>query len=291
MITQNAHRLPFLVPILIGTIDKLIIIETEMTENLPKDKMLPLIPLNRFGNVEDVAAVAVHSPNYFGCIEDLATIAKGTHDLGAICIAGFTEALAYGLLRSPGACGVDIVAGEGQSLGIPMSFGGPNLGIMSTQKKYMRAMPGRLVGRATDRDGKPGYVLTLAAREQHIRREKATSSICSNQSLCALTVAMYLATLGKTGLRNLAKLNYDKAQYLKEKLLGAGKTLRFASPTFNEFVLELPEGKFDQLLEANIIAGVPLGQDYPELADSYVICATETKSVEDLDNLLKELLP
>jgi len=232
----------------------------------------------------------VQSPNFFGCIEDLDSTQQKIQDLGALAVTCFSEALAYGLLNPPGKLGADIVCGEGQSLGISQSYGGPGLGIFCTRQKYTRNMPGRLVGQTRDKNDNRGYVLTLATREQHIRREKATSNICSNQGLCATTAAMYLASLGGTGIRELAELNRDKAEYLKEKLLEAGCSIPFSSPTFNEFVVKFPSNfDYEQTVNKNIIPGIPLGQYYPELAGHYLLCATETKGREQLDNLVKEV--
>ncbi|RLB78718.1 MAG: aminomethyl-transferring glycine dehydrogenase subunit GcvPA, partial [Deltaproteobacteria bacterium] len=168
--------------------------------------------------MDDLAALAIQSPNFFGCIENLQVVGQKAHDKKILFVASFTEALAYGLLKSPGSQGADIVSGEGQSLGISRSFGGPALGILASSKKHMRSLPGRLVGKTKDLDGKTGFVLTLATREQHIRREKATSNICTNNSLCALAAAMYMASVGGTGIRKLAQLNHDKAEYLKKEL-------------------------------------------------------------------------
>ncbi|MFP3869731.1 MAG: glycine dehydrogenase, partial [Syntrophobacteria bacterium] len=180
----------------------------------------------------------------------------------------------------------------GQSLGIPQSFGGPALGILASRKKYMRSLPGRLVGKTTDLDGNRGFVLTLATREQHIRREKATSNICTNNSLCALAAAMYMASVGSTGIRELASLNHDKAEYLKRRLKEAGFTPGFETPTFNEFVVEFPPGfedTYQRLLEKKTVPGLPLEQYYPELAHHYLLCVTETKSREDMDALVREI--
>jgi len=149
--------------------------------------------------MDDLAAVAIQSPNFFGCIEDLQAAGETIHEGGALFIASFTEPLAYGLLKNPGCQGADIICGEGQSFGIPQSFGGPGLGMFACRMKHVRDMPGRLVGKTTDLDGKPGFVLTLATREQHIRREKAKSNICTNNSLCALASAMYMSSVGGTG--------------------------------------------------------------------------------------------
>ena len=241
---------------------------------------------------EDLAAVALQSPNFFGCIENVAAAGRTIHDTGALFIVSFTEAVAYGLLKPPGSQGADIVCGEGQSLGLSRSFGGPGLGMLGSRKKYMRNLPGRLIGKTTDMEGKNGFVLTLATREQHIRREKATSNICTNNSLCALTAAVYMASLGGTGFRELAQLNHDKAEYLKNGLSGAGLILPFETPTFNEFVVRLPEGSektYQRMMERKIIAGLPLAPYYKELTDHYLLCATEVRTKEDMDELVREV--
>jgi len=248
--------------------------------------------LSPLDGMDGLAAVAIQSPNFFGCIEDLATAAETAHRSGALFVTAFSEPLAYGLLRNPGMQGADIVCGEGQSFGIPRSFGGPGLGMFATQMKYVRNMPGRLVGKAVDRNGKRGFVLTLSTREQHIRREKATSNICTNHSLCALNCAMYLASVGGTGLRELAALNRDKAEYLKKRLAEAGFGIRFAAPTFNEFVVEFPEGfqtTYERLLEKRIVAGLPLDCFYPELERNFLLCVTEVKTRDDMDALVREI--
>ncbi len=251
-----------------------------------------LTDLARLEGTEELAAVALQSPNFFGCIEDFREAAARAHAGGALLVATFTEALAYGLLKSPGSQGADIAAGEGQSLGIPRSFGGPALGMLASRKQYMRSLPGRLVGQTKDRAGKRGFVLTLATREQHIRREKATSNICSNNSLCALAAAMYLAALGGTGIRELAALNHDKAEYLKGALTDAGCIVPFSAPTFNEFVVTAPGGfdaRYRRLIEKKIVAGLPLGPYYPELAGHSLMCVTETASREEMDVLVREV--
>jgi len=240
--------------------------------------------------IEDLAAVAVQSPNFFGCIEDLKAVVEAARRKKALFVASFTEALAYGLLKPPGRFGADIVCGEGQSLGIPRSFGGPGLGIFATKMAYVRNIPGRLVGKGEDAEGRRGFVLTLATREQHIRREKATSNICTNQSLCALAAAMYMASVGGTGMRELASLNRDKAEYLKAEIGKAGFRPAFGSPTFNEFVVECPPGfaeTHDRLMKSRIVAGLPLAPYYPELENHRLICVTETKTKADLDDLVR----
>ncbi|MEI7590351.1 MAG: aminomethyl-transferring glycine dehydrogenase subunit GcvPA [Deltaproteobacteria bacterium] len=244
--------------------------------------------------IENLAGVVVQSPNFFGCIEDISQISDIAHTQGALAIVSFTEPFAYGLLKNPGICGADIVCGEGQSFGIPRSFGGPGLGMFATKMKFVRSMPGRLVGKTTDTDGRRGFVLTLSTREQHIRREKATSNICTNSGLCALTSAMYMALLGATGLSEMAQLNYDKTEYLKNALQQAGVKIPFDSPTFNEFVAEFPAGfekTYQQLLAKNIVAGLPLATYYPELPNHYLFCVTETMSKETIDILVQEVKP
>ncbi len=249
--------------------------------------------LSHLAHPEEFAGVALQSPNFFGCIEDLSAWEGKIHaDPKTFFIVGFTEPLAYGLLIPPGHAGADIVCGEGQSLGIPQSFGGPGLGMFATRMKYVRSMPGRLVGQTVDKDGKRGFVLTLATREQHIRRERATSNICSNEGLCALAAAMYMASLGQTGFRALAELNHDKSEYLKRGLANAGVTLPFEAPTFNEFVAVLPPAfreKHARLLEHRIVAGLPLESFGDDLADCYLFCVTETTTKEDMDRLIKEV--
>jgi glycine dehydrogenase subunit 1 len=241
----------------------------------------------------EFAAVAVQSPNFFGCMEDLQAVDRAVHaDPKTLMVVGFNEPLAFGLYQAPGLLGADIVCGEGQSLGLPRSFGGPGVGLFACRQAYMRHMPGRLVGRTVDSQGRRGFVLTLATREQHIRREKATSNICTNQGLCATAVAMYMATLGGTGFRRLARLNYDKAAYLRNELHKAGVALPFGAPVFNEFVIRL-DGEsrklYSQLIDKKIIAGLALDKCCPELENHYLLCVTETSSKADLDILVKEM--
>jgi glycine dehydrogenase subunit 1 len=239
--------------------------------------------------IEELGAVAVQTPNFFGSIEDLGLAAGLAHDKGALLVASFTEPLAFGLYRSPGELGADICCGEGQSFGIPQSYGGPGLGMFACVKRYVRSMPGRLVGKTEDREGKRGFVLTLATREQHIRREKATSNICTNSGLCAVTSAMYMACLGGSSLRELARLNYDKSEYLKSELKRAGLNLPYTAPTFNEFVFELPAGPqtlYQRLLDRKVVAGLPLGSFYPGFDNRYLLCTTETITKRDMDELV-----
>jgi len=254
-----------------------------------KDGSTDLKPLD---NVTDLAAVAVQSPNFFGCIEDIAAVAELAHQKQALCVSAFTEALAFGLIKSPGSQGADIVCGEGQSLGIAPSFGGAGLGMLASSTKFLRQLPGRLVGKTKDIDGRRGFVLTLATREQHIRRERATSNICTNNSLCAVTAAIYMAAAGQKGMTELAQLNHDKTEYLKSKLAEKGFEIVFSRPTFNEFTVKFPAGfkkKHEQLAANNVIAGLPLDPYYPELVEHALLCVTETISKADMDNLVKEL--
>ena len=253
------------------------------------DGTTDLAPLE---NLDELAAVIVQSPNFFGCVENVKTIGAKTRTGKTLLVVGFSEPLAYGMYQSPGSQGADIACGEGQSLGIPRSFGGPALGMFATLMKYVRNMPGRLVGQTTDLDGERGFVLTLATREQHIRREKATSNICTNHSLCALAAAIYMASLGGTGIRDLARLNYDKSEYLKGALRKAGFAIPFSQSTFNEFVVEFKDGfdkTYQRLTAEKIIAGLPLECYYPELANHYLLCVTETISKQDMDMLVQKL--
>ena len=249
--------------------------------------------ISAFKKMDTVAGVAVQSPNFFGAIEDLSAFRTAADEKKCLFITSFTEAMAYGLLNNPGYFGADLVAGEGQSLGIPKSFGGPGLGLLAGSKALMRNLPGRLVGKTTDAKGRPGFVLTLATREQHIRREKASSNICSNNGLNAMTAAIYLATAGKTGFRHFAKINHDKAVYLKNSLMKAGFNQVSDAPFFNEFILKAPTGfkeKRDALAQKHaIFAGLPMEPYYPGLKDHYLFCVTETVSKKILDFLVKEV--
>ncbi len=243
--------------------------------------------------MDDIAGVCIQSPNFFGHIEDLAAIRAIADAKSAMMVVSFTEALAYGLLKNPGSFGADIVTGEGQSLGINKSFGGPGLGLLAGKQQLMRHLPGRLVGKTLDANGQRGYVLTLATREQHIRREKAASNICSNNGLCAMIAGIYLATAGKIGIRKIAQLNHSNAVYLKQVLEAAGLKPVFNALFFNEFVLKVPDGfktKHRQLMENHcILAGLDLEPFYPDMKNHYLFCATETLSKADMDQLAKEV--
>ncbi|HUY15194.1 MAG TPA: aminomethyl-transferring glycine dehydrogenase subunit GcvPA [Terriglobia bacterium] len=236
---------------------------------------------------EKTAAVVVQSPNFFGVLEKIPAIAELVHRSGALLIVAVTEPLSLGLVKPPSEA--DIVAGEAQSFGIPVAFGGPYAGFLATREKYVRQMPGRLVGQAADTEGRRGFVLTLVTREQYIRREKATSNICTSQSLCALAATIYLCLLGKHGLRALAEQNLSKARYAAENI-GAvpGASIPFTAPHFNEFVAKVP-GDAEELLaalrEQKIIGGLNLERFYPELENHLLICVTEMASKEALDRM------
>ena len=241
---------------------------------------------------DKTAAIIVQNPNFFGAVDDYTDIVEKAHSLGALAIMSVYP-VSLGMLKTPGEMGADIATGEGQSLGIPLSFGGPYLGFIATSKKLVRKMPGRVVGATTDKDGKRGFVLTLQAREQHIRREKATSNICSNESLCALRALIYLCLLGKSGLKDLAKLNYDKAEYAKsllEKIKGV--EVKRSSPTFNEFTVCLPKNA-DEVVSAmykkGFACGVPLGRFYKDMDNYLLISITEKKTRAEIETLIKAL--
>jgi len=231
---------------------------------------------------DEVAAVIIQTPNFFGLLEQVKEIAALVQGKGALLVVVFTEAVALGLIEPPREA--DIVVGELQSFAISPSYGGPYAGIIATHEKYIRQIPGRLVGETVDADGKRAYCLTLATREQHIRREKATSNICTNQALLALMATVFMTVYGKQGLRELAEQNLAKAHYLAGKL-----PLAFDAPFFHEFVVrpngKSPEAINGELLTKNIIGGLPLGRFYPELKDCMLLCATEMSRRQDMDTV------
>ena len=245
------------------------------------------------GLSEEIGAVIVQSPNFFGGIEELQRIAEATHRIGALFVVVVAEAVSLGLLQSPGRAGADIVCGETQSFGIPISFGGSYCGFFATREKYQRQIPGRLVGMAHDEQGRAGFVLTLATREQHIRREKATSNICTNQGLYALMSTVYLSTMGKRGVREVAEQNLQKAHYAARQIAALDQyQLRFGSKFFNEFVISgpLPAGELLQRLrEQEIIGGLELGRFFPEMKNELLVCVTEVTSRGDIDRLVAAL--
>jgi glycine dehydrogenase subunit 1 len=232
------------------------------------------------------AALVIQSPNFYGIVEDIAAAAELAHAAGALLIV-VADPVNLGVLEAPGRLGADIVVGEGQGLGVPMSFGGPNLGVFAAKAALVRRMPGRLVGATVDRDGARGFVLTLQTREQHIRRAKATSNICTNVALCALMATIYLATLGKQGLQRVGELSAAKAHYAAEQLTKIpGVSLRFSQPFFKEFVVRLPKppaGVVARLARRHILAGVPLRAYDRALADSLLVAVTEQRTREEID--------
>src|SRR3954470_11973050 len=239
---------------------------------------------------KDIAAVIVQYPNFFGSIEDLAEIKKIAAENGALLIVS-SNPLALGLLQSPGKLGADIVVGDMQPLGISMSFGGPHCGYFAVNKKLMRKIPGRIIGQTTDDSGKRGFVLTLQAREQHIRREKATSNICSNQALNALASSICMSALGKNGIRQMAQQNIEKADYMAKSLQKKGFNVLNKSALFNEFAVELPRSVKEvnaKLLEAGFIGGYDLGIDYG-FDNQMLIAVTEQRSKEEIDQFVEAL--
>jgi glycine dehydrogenase subunit 1 len=237
--------------------------------------------------------VILQQPNFLGVVEELSGAAEAAHAEGALLITSVTEALSLALLRPPGDAGADIACGEAQSFGIPMAFGGPHLGFLATRAKLVRQLPGRLVGETADTRGKRGFVLTLSTREQHIRRERATSNICTNQGLCLLMATIYLALLGRVGLRRLAEMNLAKAEYAKARIRETpGLTLPLAGPTFNEFAVRLGTPAAEALARARgagIIAGLDLEAHAPELGSALLICTTELSRKESIDQLIEIL--
>lgn len=247
------------------------------------------LPRVRGGLSPRIACVVVQSPNFFGVIEDLTGFADAVHHAQALLVQVISEPVSLGLLKPPGAWGADIAVGEGQAFGNALSYGGPYLGFFATRDRYVRQMPGRLAGETVDTEGRRGYVLTLSTREQHIRREKATSNICTNEGLCALAATIHLCTLGKVGLRRLAELNLQRATYTRQQLASIpGCRVPFTGPTFNEFVLETPKpagALIRQLSEQRLIPGIDLGRFFPERSHQLLICVTEMNSREDIDRL------
>ncbi len=262
---------------------KLVGEETDLSAG--PEALLPLIDL-------DTALVVVQYPDFLGRIYDYTKLAGEVHAAGAL-LAVSVNPIALGMLKTPGEMGADIVTGEGQSLGIPLSFGGPYLGLFTTRKEYVRKMAGRLVGETVDTRGQKAYVLTLTAREQHIRREKATSNICSNQGLIALASAVYLSLLGKNGLRQVSELCYHKAHYAAQQIATLpGYSLWSSGLFFNEFVIQCPlsVNELNQhLLDHGILGGYDLGQNYPALSNAMLIAVTEMNTREDIDLLVEVL--
>ncbi|MGE5546761.1 MAG: aminomethyl-transferring glycine dehydrogenase subunit GcvPA [Solirubrobacterales bacterium] len=269
---------------------------TEMeAETLAPD---PLGMEDLIGRVDSTTAcVVVQNPGFFGGVRDLTPLAEACHAEGALLVVAVADPVSLGLIAPPGAMGADIVVGEGQSLGVGLSFGGPGLGLFATRDKYVRQMPGRLAGQTVDVDGKRGFVLTLSTREQHIRREKATSNICTNSGLCALAFTMHLTLLGETGLTRLAELNHAAAVQLEGKLKRLTGVRVLPNSYFNEFALYLGDEvdaaqMVDRLADKGILGGVPASRfypDWPELKPILILAATETNTESDMDALVSAL--
>jgi len=235
---------------------------------------------------DQVAAVVMQYPNFLGCIEDVEKIAEVAHDAGALAIV-VANPIALGLLETPGKLGADIVCGEGQPLGIPLSFGGPYVGFLAAKKALLRRMPGRIVGKTTDIDGKTGYVLTLQAREQHIRREKASSNICSNQALMALNATIYMSLMGREGIREVAGQCFQKAHYLKRELAKVdGVSFPFTGSFFHELVVKIPNARkvLGKMAKQGVFAGIPLDNWFANLKDCVLVAVTEKRSKDEIDN-------
>lgn len=243
----------------------------------------------------DTACVIVQNPNLFGHVKDFGALAEACHDAGALLVVVVSEVLSLGAVRPPGEMGADIVAAEGQSLGNALNFGGPHVGLFAVNERFVRQMPGRLAGQAEDVDGRRGWVLTLSTREQHIRREKATSNICTNSGLCALAFSIHLSLLGDAGFRGLAKLNHGRAVALADALAGLAGVEIVNRSFFNEFTVRLSKpaaGVVDALADDGILAGVPVSRLYPgrdDLEDLLLVAATECVSDDDIERLVEAL--
>jgi len=271
--------------------DVLDIAVPELTEGAPGDDMVRLL-----GAIDgETSCVVVQNPNILGHVVDLSELAARCHEKGALLIAVVTEPVSLGAIRSPGEMGADIVVGEGQSIGVGLQFGGPYVGLFATREKYVRQMPGRLCGETVDASGKRGFVLTLSTREQHIRREKATSNICTNSGLCALAFSIHMTLLGEKGLRDLAALNHAMAAQAAERLNRVAGVSVINGAFFNEFTLRLPSEArpvVRALADRGILGGVSLGRLYPEeaaLANGLVVAVTETSTAEDVETFASAL--
>ncbi len=243
---------------------------------------------------QTVAALVIQSPNFFGCVEDVRAAAERAHAVGALLIVAVTESASFGLLSSPGEAGADIVIAEGQSFGVPLSLGGPYVGLFATREKYARQLPGRLAGVAYDKEGRRGFVLTLATREQHIRREKATSNICTNEGLIALAATIYMTTMGRKGLQEVATQCAQKAHYAARQIASIeGYTLPYSAPFFNEFVVRAPVPAVGLLYrladEHNITGGLALSRYFPERPGDILVCVTETNRRSEIEALVAGL--
>lgn len=264
-------------------------------ETVAFDKQTGRIAVDDLNSLDNsCAALIIQSPNFFGCVEDVRALAEKAHAVGALLVLVVTESLSFGLLKTPGECDVDIVVAEGQSFGIPLSCGGPYVGLFATKEKYIRSMPGRLCGIAYDKNGNRGFVLTLSTREQHIRREKATSNICTNQGLIALAATIYMEAMGKKGLQEVALQNAQKAAYAAKKIAKIpGFSLPFSAPRFNEFTVRAPKNANEILeklrVDKSIIGGLPLSWYYDDYQTDFLVCVTETNTKEQIDEFVSGL--
>ena len=251
---------------------------------------IDLDALGRAANDKLLCVVAGY-PNGFGIVEPLGEITRVAHAAGALAISVTAEGLALGLLKAPGDLGADMAVGEGQSFGLPLQYGGPGLGFMAARIAHLRQMPGRLVGQTRDAAGNRAFTLTLATREQHIRRERATSNICTNHSLCALAATVYLSLMGRRGLRELAERNVELAHRAHDALIFAGLRPRFSGPFFNEFVIDVQHlaAKLKSAQQGHVLAGLPMAEDYPELDSAMLISVTEMNRIEQIDRLCEVL--
>jgi glycine cleavage system P protein (glycine dehydrogenase) subunit 1 len=268
-------------------------LDTRLREVTAAEGRGTLDPATLAASVTDATAcLVVQQPNFFGCIEAIGPLAEAAHARGALLVVA-ADPIALGLLRAPGAEGADIVVGEGQPLGLGLNYGGPLVGLFACRKEYMRRMPGRLVGATRDGTGQRGFTLTLQTREQHIRRAKATSNICTNQGLCMTAATAYLAVMGKAGLRQVAELCLQKAHYARDRILALpGYSAAFAAPFFKEFAVRGPRPPREinaRLRAAGILGGYELGHDYPELADALLFCVTEKRTRGEIDHLVEVL--
>jgi len=244
---------------------------------------------------EKTSCVVVQNPDFFGAVRDYSALAEAAHAKGALLVVVVNEIVSLGAVMPPGDMGADIVAAEGQSIGNPLNFGGPHVGLFATRDKYVRQMPGRLVGQTVDADGRRGWVLTLSTREQHIRREKATSNICTNAGLCALAFTIHMALLGETGFTGLAALNHAHASLLADKLAAVPGVTLLQDSFFNEFTIALPKPAaevVEALVNIGVLAGVPVSRlypDQPDLANLLLVAATETNTEADMDKFAAKL--
>lgn len=263
----------------------------ELVEVPLKDGVTDMAALTELAD-DQTAAVIIQNPNFLGYIEPVLEAGQVAHENKGLLVVSVSDALSLALLKTPGELGADIVVGEGQCFGNGLSFGGPYIGFMATSNKHMRKMPGRICGQSVDLEGKRSFVLTLQAREQHIRRDKANSNICSNQGLNALTVTVYLTLMGKEGLQEAARQSLSKARYLRDALKAVGLEPLYDRPFFREFPVKLPKG-FDgisqSLMEAGYIAGFDLKEAYPELGEAMLLCTTEKRTKAEIDGLAAAL--